>query len=169
MVWATTPASESLHMSDHIPYGALMHKAMRQLLADVLRRVSAEGLPGAHHFFIGFDTTAKGVALSDRLREKFPDEMTIVLQDWFEDLEVRADGFAVTLNFSDIPERLDIPFEAINTFVDPSVEFGLRFDAHEDVLEGEVPDDILEEEVEDQPTAPVKDADVVSLDQFRKT
>lgn len=151
-------------MTQDIPYGALMHKAMRQLLADVLIRVSQEGLPGAHHFFIGFDTNAPDVGLSDRLREKFPEEMTVVLQDWFDDLQVSETGFAVTLNFSDIPERLEIPFAAITTFVDPSVEFGLRFDAQEDELEGEVPT-AAPEPPQDLP----KDGEVVSLDQFRKT
>ncbi len=155
-------------MSEQIPYGALMHKALRQLLADVLRKVAAEGLPGAHHFFIGFDTTADGVGLSDRLREKFPEEMTVVMQDWFDDLVVTEQGFAVTLNFSDIPERLEIPFDAIKTFVDPSVEFGLRFDAQEDELEGEIPLDAPQDD-ETAADEPPKEGEVVSLDQFRKS
>jgi len=92
-------------MSDQIPYGALMHNALRQLVAEVLQGVARDGLPGAHHFFIGFDTKADGVNIPDFLHERFPEEMTIVLQDWFDNLEVKEDGFAVTLNFSNTPER----------------------------------------------------------------
>jgi len=168
MLAANKKSRESGPMSEQIPYGALMHKALRQLLADVLRKVAAEGLPGAHHFFIGFDTNAEGVGLSDRLREKFPEEMTVVMQDWFDDLVVTDHGFAVTLNFSDVPERLEIPFDSITTFVDPSVEFGLRFDAQEDELNGEVPFDLPEEKTDEDNDLP-KEGEVVSLDQFRKT
>lgn len=157
-------------MSDQIPYGELMHNALRSLVAEVLTGVARDGLPGAHHFFIGFDTTADGVNIPDFLHERFPSEMTIVLQDWFADLEVTETGFGVTLNFSDTPERLEIPFSAIKTFVDPSVEFGLRFDAQEDSLEGEVPMIVPDPEPETDPDPkPQKDGEVVSLDQFRKS
>ena len=86
-------------MTDTIHYGRLMHQAMRGLLAEVLRDVAKRGLPGNHHFFITFDTHAEGVDIPDWLRERFPDEMTIVMQEWFDNLDVRDDGFSVTLNF----------------------------------------------------------------------
>ncbi|UWQ23035.1 SspB family protein [Jannaschia sp. W003] len=143
----------------------MMHDAMRGLIARVLRRVAREGLPGEHHFFITFDTTHPGVAIADWLRERYPDEMTIVLQHWFQGLEVRDDGFTVTLNFGDSPEPLVVPWGALVTFVDPSVEFGLRFETREDAtLEEEAPF----AEVEAEPDTPAGSAEVVSLDKFRK-
>ena len=90
-------------MSQDIDYGTLMHTAMRGLIKTVLTDVSKNGLPGAHHFFITFDTRQDGVELADWLRQRYPDEMTIVMQHWFENLEVGEDGFAITLNFGDVP------------------------------------------------------------------
>ncbi|MEM9796935.1 MAG: ClpXP protease specificity-enhancing factor SspB [Pseudomonadota bacterium] len=155
-----------------IDYGTMMHDAMRGLIARVLRRVGQEGLPGDHHFFISFDTTHPGVDIADWLRERYPDDMTIVIQHWYEALDVDEDGFAVTLNFGDSPERLTIPWTSLRTFVDPSVEFGLRFEtrADDDGPEGDPPDggeavDVAPEEADDTPKG---DAEVVSLDQFRR-
>ncbi len=154
-------------MSQDIDYGNLMHTAMRGLIQTVLTDVAKNGLPGAHHFFITFDTRQEGVELADWLRDRYPDEMTIVMQHWFENLEVGDDGFAITLNFGDAPEPLFVPYLAIKTFVDPSVEFGLRFESPED-------EDDLEQfadepiEVEPEEDAPQHDADIVSLDSFRK-
>ena len=119
-------------MAKAINYGQLMHKAFAPLMAEVLAQVAREGLPGKHHFFITFDTTHPGVDMAPSLRARYPKEMTIVLQDWFADLAVMKDRFSVTLNFGDVPEPIVVPFEAVKTFVDPRVEFGLRFDAHED-------------------------------------
>jgi uncharacterized protein len=119
-------------MARGINYGRLMQQALRQLIADVLSQVAVRGLPGEHHFFIAFDTQHPGVDMAPSLKARFPDEMTIVLQEWFTDLAVMKDRFTVTLNFGEVPETIVIPFEAIKKFVDPSVEFGLRFDAHED-------------------------------------
>ncbi|NDV01647.1 SspB family protein [Pseudoroseicyclus tamaricis] len=156
-------------MSQSIDYGKLMHKAMRGLILEVLTRVSDEGLPGAHHFFITFDTRHPGVAIADWLMQRYPEEMTVVLQHWFDDLEVGEDGFGVTLNFGDKPEPLYIPFDAIRTFVDPSVEFGLRFETQEeDDEEEEARADIAHENDEDEDERPQKDAEIVSLDSFRK-
>jgi hypothetical protein len=118
-------------MAKAINYGRLMQQALRQLIADVLAQVARHGLPGNHHFFIAFDTSHPGVDMSASLKARFPDEMTIVLQEWFTDLAVMKDRFTVTLNFGDVLETIVIPFEAIKTFVDPSVEFGLKFDAKE--------------------------------------
>jgi len=167
-------------MTDSINYGHLMHEAMRGLLARVLRDVAETGLPGKHHFFITFETGYPGVDLPDWLHERYPEEMTIVMQEWFADLEVRADDFSVTLNFGNDPVRMTIPFDAIRTFVDPSVEFGLRFEASEaeegapgdaagagGESAGEAPESPMAEDVEPE-EAESRQAEVVSLDSFRK-
>jgi hypothetical protein len=151
-------------MTRGIDYGNLMHRAMRGLIARVLTDVAEGGLPGAHHFFITFDTTHPDVAMADWLRARYPAEMTIVIQHWFENLAVDEDGFAVTLNFGNRPERLRIPFDALRTFVDPSVEFGLRFETHE--AEDDEGEDAGEEAGDDD--RPPQGAEVVSLDKFRK-
>ncbi|WP_170606835.1 SspB family protein [Ruegeria arenilitoris] len=154
-------------MSQDIDYGNLMHTAMRGLIKTVLTDVSNNGLPGAHHFFITFDTQQEGVELADWLRERYPDEMTIVMQHWFENLEVGDDGFSITLNFGDAPEPLYIPYMAIKTFVDPSVEFGLRFESAEDEDEAEFSEEETIE-IDSEEEKHHHDADVVSLDNFRK-
>ena len=150
-----------------IDYGSMMHDAMRGLIKRLLQDIAEAGkLPGDHHFFITFDTMHPGVQVPDWLVDRYPDEMTIVVQHWFENLNVTEEGFAITLNFGDSPEPLYIPFFALRTFVDPSVEFGLRFehieeDAPEDseapMHENAEPEDEIREE-----------AQVVSLDSFRK-
>ena len=160
-------------MADGIDYGRLMHGAMRGLIRDVLSDVAEEGLPGEHHFFITFDTQHPGVDIAPWLRERYPDEMTIVMQHWFDALEVDDEGFAVTLSFGNQPERLVVPFDALRTFVDPSVEFGLRFEspeAEDDTAEAEPAEDAAPEAAPegDDAEPPRKDADVVSLDRFRK-
>ncbi len=152
-------------MSQDIDYGNLMHTAMRGLIKTVLTGVSETGLPGAHHFFITFDTREDGVDIADWLRDRYPEEMTIVMQHWFENLEVGKNGFAITLNFGDAPEPLYIPYTAIKTFVDPSVEFGLRFEGPED---DDTEEDFVEETIEVEEPEVHHDADVVSLDSFRK-
>ncbi len=148
-------------MSDTLDYGYMMHKAMQGLLKNILQQVAEGGLPGEHHFFITFDTTHPGVDMSQWIKEAHPEEMTIVMQHWFDDLAVMDDRFTVTLNFNDTAEPMVIPFDAITTFVDPSVEFGLRFDSYEDPTPPEPQEDDTDE-------APKGDADVVSLDAFRK-
>ncbi|MEI4470625.1 SspB family protein [Frigidibacter sp. MR17.24] len=149
-------------MARNIDYGNLMHRALRGLIQEVLEDVAQNGLPGQHHFFITFDTSHPDAQLADWLRDRYPDEMTVVMQHWFDGLEVDDAGFAVTLNFGDSPEPLYIPFDAIRTFVDPSVEFGLRFETQETDE-----DDEDEDEPEDDP-APKQDAEVVRLDTWRK-
>lgn len=152
-------------MPRSIDYGKLMHRAMRGLIQEVLANVRDHGLPGAHHFFITFDTTHPDARLADWLRERYPTEMTVVMQHWFDDLEVTDDGFSVTLNFGDTPENLYIPYDAIQTFVDPSVEFGLRFESHDEEDDPTPsPDDDDDEATEEKSG----DAEVVSLDSFRK-
>ena len=112
----------------HIDYEALAQVAMRSMVRMVLARVAKTGLPGEHHFYIAFDTQAPGVSLSKRLREKYPKEMTVVLQHRFWDLGVSDDRFEVKLTFDGIPERLSVPFAAIKVFFDPSVPYGLQFE-----------------------------------------
>ncbi|MBL3568361.1 hypothetical protein DSD19_12355 [Rhodovulum sp. BSW8] len=157
-------------MSDRIEYGNLMHAAMRGLIRTVLSDVAADGLPGDHHFFITFDTTHPEAQMADWLRQRYPTEITVVLQHWYDHLSVDEDGFSVTLNFGDSPEPLYIPFDAIRTFVDPSVEFGLRFET-QDSDEDEDEDDDGPEQPSPAPhdgTAGPGEAQVVSLDKFRK-
>lgn len=111
-----------------IDYAKLQQEAMRGVVRAVLQRVVKTGLPGEHHFYISFLTQAPGVILSKRLKEKYPSEMTIVLQHRFWDLIVSDDRFEVKLTFDGIPERLVVPFAAIKVFIDPSVRYGLQFD-----------------------------------------
>jgi hypothetical protein len=111
-----------------IDYDALTQSALRGVVRMVLNQVVAKGgLPGDHHFYIAFNTQAPGVSMSRRLKEKYPDEMMIVLQHRFWDLAVTEEGFEVKLTFDGIPERLYIPFEALRVFFDPSVRFTLQF------------------------------------------
>ena len=148
-------------MTRRIDYGSLMHRAMRGLSQEVLKDIQANGLPGEHHFFITFDTLHPDVEIADWLSDRFPEEMTVVMQHWYDNLNVTDDGFAVTLNFGDQPEPLYIPYDAIRTFVDPSVEFGLRFETTEDE------DNEGDAQAEDSAKDDVQ-GEVVSLDSFRK-
>ena len=121
-------------MTDQIRYDLLTQQALRGVVRSVLTDTAKKGLPGDHHFYISFDTKADGVRISDRLRAQYPDEMTIILQHQFWDLKVGENEFEVGLSFGGVPERLTVPFDAINGFFDPSVQFGLQF---EEVAEGE--------------------------------
>ena len=122
-------------MTDHFRYDLLTQQALRGVVRTVLAEAAQrKGLPGDHHFYISFDTTAEGVRMSERLRLQYPEQMTIILQHQFWDLTVTERGFEVGLSFGGIPEKLGIPFDAITGFFDPSVQFGLQF---EEVTEGE--------------------------------
>ena len=116
---------------DLIRYDILAQDALRGVIRKVLNEVIKTGLPGEHHFFITFLTSAPGVRISSRLREKYPELMTIVIQHQYWDLAVTDTTFEVGLSFSDIPERLLIPFAAIRGFYDPAVNFELEFDVRE--------------------------------------
>ena len=118
--------------TDHIRYDVLARDALRGVLRRVLTDAAEHGLPGEHHFFITFLSTADGVKLSPRLLAQYPEEMTIILQHQFWDLVVTEDRFEVGLSFGGIPERLVVPFAAIKSFLDPSVQFGLQFEPSED-------------------------------------
>lgn len=114
-------------MSDIIDYGKLVDEAMHIIVLKVLKIVQDKGLPGNHHFFISFVTKHPGVKLSQTLTNKYPKEMTIVLQYQFQELSVDSQGFSVVLSFNGVKESIYIPFTAITTFADPSVQFGLQF------------------------------------------
>ena len=115
-------------MADQIRYDLLTQQALRGVVRRVLTDAAKKGLPGDHHFYITFDTHADGVRLSQRLRAQYPDEMTIILQHQFWDLKVNEEEFEVGLSFGGITEKLGVPFESINGFFDPSVQFGLQFE-----------------------------------------
>jgi hypothetical protein len=169
---------------DHIRYDILTQAALRGVMRTVLIDAAKKGLPGEHHFKISFDTNAVGVKLSPRLHAQYPQEMTIVLQHQFWDLTVTDDAFEVGLSFNGIPERLVVPFDAVNGFFDPAVQFGLQFEMLELVEDGEEAADAASAETRSDATplpspansspAPAGDgnektgAEVVRLDRFRK-
>jgi len=163
--------------TDHIRYDVLARDALRGVLRRVLADAAEHGLPGDHHFFITFLSTAPGVKLSPRLLAQYPEEMTIILQHQFWDLVVMDDRFEVGLSFGGIPERLVIPFSAIKSFFDPSVQFGLQFETSDATAEpapaetATAPATSLPapaEANEGEPAKPVEGAEVVRLDRFRK-
>ena len=118
--------------TDLIRYDLLVQEALRGVVHDVLAETARNGLQGEHHFFVTFRTKAPGLRLSSRMRERYPDEMTIILQHQFWELAVTDHAFEVGLSFNKNPERLLVPFAAITSFVDPSVQFGLKFDVATD-------------------------------------
>lgn len=173
---------------DQIRYDILAQEALRGVMRKVLAEVARTGLPGNHHFFITFMTGAPGVRISSRLHERYPEQMTIVIQFQYWDLKVTDTGFEVGLSFSDVPEKLEIPFSAVRGFYDPSVNFELEFEvkaeavaAPEEVAAKPEPIAVVkpaerkpapkkkaaEKEAVEEP-AHGKGADVVSLDAFRK-
>jgi uncharacterized protein len=123
--------------TDHIRYDILAQAALRGVVRTVLADAAKKGLPGDHHFKITFNTTAPGVKLSERMRGRYPQEMTIVLQHQFWDLIVTEQDFEVGLSFGGIPERISVPFDAIAAFFDPAVEFGFQFEIIEASTEGD--------------------------------
>lgn len=175
-------------------YDQMIEEALRGVVRRTLRMVAATGLPGNHHFYITFRTDAEGVKIPEYLRAKYPTEMTIVIQHQYWGLEVHSEWFTITLSFSDVHERLELPFSAITAFADPAAQFGLQF--QQETEAGDEDEDLLdEEELEAEapaaeptrlPTANRKPAagtpdddddpkppsggsgDVVFLDQFRR-
>ncbi len=150
-----------------IPYDEIVQDALRAVVGRVLREVEATGgLPGEHHFYITFNTRMPGVAIPKHLSERFPEEMTIVIQHRFWDLKVEEDGFTVGLSFGGVPSALNVPFAAVTQFHDPAVEFALTFQAN---AADELPD---EHDIagNDAPAAEVAEdgSNVVSVDFTRK-
>ncbi len=127
--------------TDLIRYDLQVQEALRSVVRKVLADAARDGLPGEHHFYITFRTHAPGVKLSQRLLEQYPEEMTIILQYQFWDLRVDEAGFEVGLHFKNVPERLQVPFDAISGFYDPSVQFGLKFEAQGDEGDSEEGDE----------------------------
>ncbi|WP_173932101.1 SspB family protein [Chelativorans sp. Marseille-P2723] len=169
---------------DRIRYDILVQEALRGVVRKVLQEVAQAGLPGNHHFFITFLTGAPGVRISSRLKERYPEQMTIVIQYQFWDLKVTDKGFEVVLSFSDVPEKLEVPYSAIRGFYDPSANFEVEFEvkppqeeqvsaadngenlpAGDDAAAGE---NAGEDREKEQPEKPQGGAQVVSLDAFRK-
>ena len=163
-----------------LDYGQLVERALRRVVHDALALVAEQGLPGGHHFYITFRTDHPGAVVDDSLRARYPTEMTIVLQHEYWGLEVGPDGFAVTLSFNAVAQRLEVPFEAVRVFADPSVEFGLQFtvpEAPAEAAPAAPPAAIAELRAPAPETAgpPADDApddaggaEVVTLDRFRK-
>jgi hypothetical protein len=164
--------------TDHIRYDVLARDALRGVLRHVLKDAAEQGLPGEHHFYITFLSTAEGVKISPRLLSQYPQEMTVILQHQFWDLVVTDDRFEVGLSFNGIPERLVVPFSSIKSFFDPSVQFGLQFEANEEAESAPtaeiVPVPVAElvskddSEGTDEPAKQGEGAEVVRLDRFRK-
>jgi len=163
-------------MSDtQINYDSLVENALRGVVRDILGHVAVDGLPGSHHFYIAFKTHASGVQIPDDLRQRYPDEMTIVLQHRFWGLTVHDDRFEVGLSFNQKSERLVIPFDAVIGFVDPSVQFALQFqddspageEAQSEQDTAAAPDPGAEQG-EDSAEEHGDDQKVVTLDAFRK-
>ena len=158
---------------DLFQYEKMVERALRGVVRDALQKAAREGLRSAHHFYIGFATQMPGVAIPDHLRAKYPDEMSIVLQHQFWDLEVTDDTFSVTLSFQKQLERLVVPFAAVRSFADPSVNFALEFTdpeakpAASDNVPLPVGAPARGDEPHDKP-AEKPAGEVVTLDSFRK-
>lgn len=150
-----------------IPYDEIVQEALRAVVGRVLGEVERNGgLPGDHHFYITFKTGAAGVDIPQHLTERFPDEMTIVIQNRYWDLKVRPDGFEVGLSFNQVPARLVIPFFAVTGFVDPAVNFALQFQAQSD---DDAPETMATAGNDAPDAPPVEDgSNVVSVDFTRK-
>jgi len=185
---------EECMIYDRIPYEMLVQGALRNVIRQVLENVATDGLPGEHHFYITFHTNMAGVEMSARLKERYPDHVTIVLQNQFWDLAVGEEYFSVTLSFSDVPERLVVPFMAIQAFYDPVASFEASFDIAPQIASSPSPESLpvatvfvpknakdnkqhgkqIHDKIADksqnrsQENITSQGADVVSLDAFRK-
>lgn len=158
-----------------IPYDEIVQEALRAVVGRVLGQVEASGgvLPGGHHFYITFKTNAPGVSIPADLKARFPDEMTVVIQNKFWDLGVTDEGFTVSLSFNQIPAKLDVPFAAITAFVDPAVDFGLQFQAvldedEDDDMTGEPGNDGEERDIASRIIPSDDGSNVVSVDFGKK-
>jgi hypothetical protein len=152
---------------DHIGYQQLTQAALKGVVRAALTKASKlQNLPGEHHFYITFRTRIQGVQMADYLKDKFPDEMTIVIQHQYWEFEVHEERFEITLKFAGVPQHLRIPFAAVSRFFDPSVNFGLQFDAEQVTA---FADPALQPAAKAEPAPPADPAaTVVSLDAFRR-
>ncbi|MBI3419151.1 MAG: hypothetical protein HY053_03355 [Proteobacteria bacterium] len=157
-------------MDEQLRYDLMVENALRRVVADTLKMVAEQGLPGSHHFYISFLTDYPGVQIPPYLHEQYPKEMTIVLQYQYYGLVVTPESFSVTLSFNNVKERLTIPLAAITTFADPSVNFALQFQTVEDEEDEEALGEAVPGEEEKPASAEekVEKGVVVNLDQFRK-
>ena len=159
-------------MKDLIGYDKIIESSMRGVIKQVLKKVEKTGLLGEHYFVISFTTTHKGVVMPDRLREKFPEEMTVVIQYQFNYLLAKEKNFVVSLSFSGQFEELTIPYEAITSFADPSINFGLKFNNYDFLDYEEEIDEILTDSKSNSNESNRKKFDtsakIISLDDFRK-
>jgi hypothetical protein len=169
-------------------YDQMVRDALKGVVKNILTEVAKGGLPGDHHFYIAFDTTVPGVQIPDHLRERYPEEMTIVIQHRYWGLRVHPDRFEIGLSFHQKPEHLIIPFEALAGFVDPTSQFALQFESHEVDMtnvdeednwaeeDANIPSTVLDRAVSSKPASPEvvkkpadgEDDNVVTLDAFRK-
>ena len=160
-------------MSENVlDYSKLVDQAMQSVMRHALEVAAKDGLPGQHHFYLTLDTTHPEVKMSDSLRAEYPDEITIVLENQFWDLEIKKDHFSVTLNFGKTPHNLSVPFDAITAFVDPSVKFGLQFaskleEKRTETLEAPSSNQLPERRSPEEEERPENSAEVVVLDSFR--
>jgi len=171
--------------ASHLDYGRLVERALRRVVRDALELIAEQGLPGQHHFFITFRTDHPDVVIDDALRARYPAEMTVVLQHEFWGLEVLPERFGVTLSFGGASQRLEIPYDAVRVFADPSVEFGLQFtvapgdgtaaaaapadgSAAPPASVAELPGAAGATPAETEAPAAAGSAEVVTLDRFRK-
>ena len=164
-------------MPNIIDYKKIMQTASLRAVKYILLDVSKNGLPGKHHFYISFSTKNSGVQISSSLKEQYSEEMTIVIQNWYDDFIVNDEEFYITLNFGNVKETMKIPFSSVKSFVDPSVEFGLSFDYQKDAnlspITKEQPDghEPMEanDELDIEKVIEKKSGEVVSLESFRKS
>lgn len=168
---------------DQIGYAKIIDQAMRRAVREVLLQVEQGGLPGNHHFYLTFDTRYPGVSIDRELMERYPEDMTIVLQHQFWDFEVTEDYFTVSLSFSGKQKNLVIPFDALTAFADPSIQFGLQFQQTQPVPQSGLPDAESRSALTSDPVPPQPGngkessntpgigpdgAEIITLDQFRK-
>ena len=153
-----------------LPYEKWIEQALRQVVAQAIEHVAAEGLPGGHHFYITFHTGHPGVELPQRVKAQYPQEMTIVLQHQFWDLNFNreTEAIQVGLSFGGVPSKLVIPLEAVVEFADPHIRYGLRFQPVESQADEAPPPATVEEPEAPAVTEPAEPGQVVSLDAFRR-
>ena len=166
-------------MSSGFDYEKLMHLAMVDVIKKILNQTAKTGLIGDHHFFINFATASNDVVMSPRLKDQYPEEMSIIIKNWYADLDISDEYFAITLNFGNVPENMRIPYHAIISFSDPSVDFSIRpndfsksinlNDLEEEIrIMGEIVEDVEKNKEPEEIKADSKKGEVVSLDKFRK-